>query len=228
MSMIKKAGEERSHKNVVTKARERSVTRAEHMRAVAAKTHTRRRLPVGDHEDDASGYGGRGSAPVSEEVFLMPAPILPCGLIQHLKPDLHTRNSVASSTTSALLATLIQRWTRRYIRVTLPQLAFDFTDDRSRVDMPLCRMNRDIIQGSTIRVRDAFECDAKIFGQYFAYSKAQSASFVQMAETRRKNLAVDWRISSGTSNVGVSCKGRELPKGRMVKFDWREQRCLQN
>ncbi len=161
MSMIKKAGEERSHKNVVTKARERSVTRAEHMRAVAAKTHTRRRLPVGDHEDDASGYGGRGSAPVSEEVFLMPAPILPCGLIQHLKPDLHTRNSVASSTTSALLATLIQRWTRRYIRVTLPQLAFDFTDDRSRVDMPLCRMNRDIIQGSTIRVRDAFECDAK-------------------------------------------------------------------
>jgi len=59
MSMIKKPGEERSHKNVVTKARERSVTRAEHMRAVAAKTHTRQRLPVGDHEGDTYGYGGR-------------------------------------------------------------------------------------------------------------------------------------------------------------------------
>src|SRR6266478_5056598 len=129
--MIKKAGEERCRKNVITKARERSVTRAEHMRAVAAKTHTRRRLLVGDREDDA--YGGRGSAPVPEEMFPRPTPILPCGLIQQPKTDL-------------------------YIGATLPQLAFDFTDDRSRVNMPLCRMNRDIIQGSTIRVRDAFEC----------------------------------------------------------------------
>ncbi len=69
MSMIKKPGEERSHKNVVTKARERSVTRAEHMRAVAAKTHTRQRLPVGDHEGDTYGYGGREARRYQRKCF---------------------------------------------------------------------------------------------------------------------------------------------------------------
>ena len=30
--------------------------------------------------------------------------------------------------------------------------------DQSCVDMPLCGMNRDLIRGSTVRIRDAFEC----------------------------------------------------------------------
>ena len=110
----------------------------------------------------------------------------------------------------------------RRIGAALPQLPFDFTDDRSHVDVPHCRLSRHVIHGEVPFEFEIFSnAIPRILANMSRDSESQRVSILLMAETRRKNWTIDWRISSGDIYRGVSCAGRELPKDRMVMPNWR-------